>query len=180
MAAPRQMTSETLNPLKGWGADLHIVDFEAKLDPAITERVPPGACVSLNADLNFVLGVGNVFAMPMFNFQASDAPDVSNDGGDAATDAGVYVPISPTGVMSALVSAGAYELTSTNFNTARDYPPNTPLTSPRTTGGGVNRGMLTVGVHKTNTICGVVSRGVVDNGYGFDAVAFWPVFLPAH
>jgi hypothetical protein len=29
------------------------------------------------------------------------------------------------------------------------------------------------------TVVGIVSRGVVDNGYGHNSVAFWPYFLPA-
>ena len=100
--------------------------------------------------------------------------DVVNEGGDPATEAGVWVAISPTGQAMSLVAIGAYELVSTRFVSA-SYPPNTHLTSPKTGG---NAGKLVAGTPYTDTIVGVVSRGVVDNGYGFQALAFWPYYLP--
>jgi hypothetical protein len=108
--------------------------------------------------------------MPLFMFNGSDDPDVKNEGGDPATEKGVWVPINPTGQAMALVAVGAYELVSTAFAQGH-YDPNDPLTSPLT---GANAGKLTVGTMHTDMIVGLVSRGVVDNGYGFDAVAFWP------
>ena len=177
MAAPRQMTSQTLNPLKGWPRP-NALDFEGKFDPSVQTRVPPGACCSLNANGYAVLGVGNSPVMPLFNFQASDDPDVQNDGGDAATTKDVFIAINPTGVLMFLVAVGAYELVSTNYDDTQTYPPNTHLTSPLVNSGAVLAGMLTPGTLGTNTICGVVSRGLVDNGYGYEAVAFWPVYRP--
>lgn len=174
MSAPTNMTAETLNALKGWPS-MAAVDFQAKLDPTIAVRVPAGSCVRLSSTLTFLLGVGNLFAMPMFTFQASDAADVSNSGGNPATVAGAWVPIAPVGYINALVAIGAYELVSTSFDTTANFVPNSPVTSPTT---GANAGLLTLGVAGTNTICGVVSRGVVNNGYGTNALAFWPVFLP--
>lgn len=168
---PRQMTAQTLNALKGW-PQMAAVDFHTELDPSVTSRVAPGSVVHLNDDGFYALGVGNLAVMPMFTFQASDDPDVASDeGGDPATEKGVWVPVSPTGQLTALPANGAYELVSTSFDTGGDYPPNTPLTSP-TTGG--LAGVLTPGTMHTNMIVGIVSRGVVDNGYGHDAVAFWP------
>jgi hypothetical protein len=35
-------------------------------------------------------------------------------------------------------------------------------------------GKLRSGTINTNMIVGIVSRGVVDNGYGKNALAFWP------
>ena len=175
MSAPKQMTAETLNALKGWPR-MDAVDFECKFDSSITSRVPAGSVVYVSSSLTLMLGVGSTNRMPLFTFQASDAPDVSNDGGNAATDKGVYIPIGPTGVVMSLVAIGAYELVSTTY-VAGTYNPNDLLTSPDS---GATAGYLTKGTLGTNVICGVVSRGVVDNGYGSNAIAFWPVFFPVY
>jgi hypothetical protein len=180
MAAPRQMTANTLNALKGWPSQ-SAVDFHSKFDAtqlAAAEPVLAGTVVSLGADGEFELGVGTADRMPLFLFNNSDDPDVENDGGDASTVSGVWVPVAPTGQAMALVAVGAYELTSTQFVTGGNIDvPNTPLFADAY--GGSNVGQLddtTWGGAKT--VVGVVSRGVVDNGYGHDSVAFWPVFFP--
>lgn len=179
MAAPTNMTAETLNALKGWPAP-HALDFEAKLNPAITERVARGAVVHVDSGGTFSLGCDDtaLSPMPLFLFPASDDEDVSNDSPDASTVAGAFVPISPTGVMVALVATGAYELVSTNYVDAA-YAPNDKLTADigtdPVTG---DAGQLKAGVIDTDVICGVVSRGVVNNGYGHNALAFWPVWFP--
>lgn len=172
MAAPRQMTASTLNALKGWPQP-QAVDFETQLDASVPEANKPvleGSVVHVNASGKYELGVGTTRVMPLFTFQSSDDPDVENDGGDASTDRGVWVPISPTGAIMALVAVGAYELVSTSF-VADDYDPNDFLTSDLA---GVNAGKLKKGVIYTDMIVGVVSRGKVDNGFGFTAVSFWP------
>jgi hypothetical protein len=116
-------------------------------------------------------GVGNQKVMPIFMFSASDDLDVAiTDAGDPANDKGVFIPISPTGQALGFPANGAYELASTAI-IAGNFNPNDPLTSPDS---GANAGLLTVGTMHTNMICGIVSRGVVDNGYGIEAVAFWP------
>lgn len=166
------MTAETLNALKGWPQPA-AVDFHAAFAAGVFDihtRVPPGACVHLNADLEYELGVGDEPRMPLFTFQGSDDPDVANDGGDASTERGVWVPIAPTGQVMSLVAIGAYELVTTFFVDA-DYAPNDRLTSPDA---GANAGMLIAGTEYTDMIVGIVSRGIVDNGYGHDALAFWP------
>jgi hypothetical protein len=173
MAAPRQMTANTLNALKGW-PQMNAVDYHAAFDssvPAGDLPVLAGSVVSLNSSGNFILGVGTSKVMPMFLFNNSDDPDVSNDGGDASTTRGVWIPISPTGQAMALVATGAYELVSTAF-VAGSYAPNTPLTSAKS--GSSNPGKLKAGTLGTDMIVGIVSRGVVDNGYGKNAIAFWP------
>jgi hypothetical protein len=114
--------------------------------------------------------------MPLFMFNGSNDQDVVNDGGDPATEKGVWIGISPTGQAMSLVSVGAYELVSTAF-VPGTYNPNDHLTSDAT---GADAGLIRVGTLWTDCVCGVVSRGVVDNGYGYDAVAFWPVYLPPH
>lgn len=176
MAAPRQMTQYTLNALKGWPQPA-AVDFNTTFDPTVIANdtvILPGTVVHLSDAGQYLLGVGSYAVMPMFMFNGSNDPDVQNDGGDASTTRGVFVPISPTGQAMALVAVGAYELTSTAFVSA-SYKPNDKLTSPASGG---NKGLLTAGTLWTHTICGIVSRGVVNNGYGYDALAFWPVFIP--
>jgi hypothetical protein len=172
MAAPRQMTAHTLNGLKGWPAP-HALDFAAKLSEAIPGANLPvlsGTVVRLNSSGKFELGVGTAKVMPLFLFNNSDDPDVQNDGGDAATEAGVWVPVTPSGKAMALPATGAYELTSTEF-VSDTYAPNDALTAA--TAGG-NAGKLAKGTMYTDMIVGIVSRGQVDNGYGFNALAFWP------
>ena len=170
MAAPRQMTANTLNALKGW-PQMNAVDYHSELDSSISGAVLAGSVVSLNSSGKFIQGVGTTSVMTMFLFSNSDDPDVANDGGDASTDAGVFVPISPTGQAMALVAVGAYELVSTAYVSA-SYAVNAPLTADLAAG--ANPGLLQGGTLYTDMIVGFVSRGVVDNGYGKNALAFWP------
>lgn len=177
MAAPRQMTANSLNALKGW-PQMNAVDYTATFASSIPAGDLPvlaGSVVSLNSAGQYILGVGNTKVMPLFLFNNSDDPDVANDGGNAATTAGVFIPIGPTGQALALVATGPYELVSTAFVTG-SYPPNTALTAALS--GSANPGKLQTGVINTNMIVGIVSRGVVDNGYGRSALAFWacPIF----
>lgn len=168
---PVQMTAQTLNALKGW-PNPAAVDYHTEFDETLANVVvPPGSVTHLNSEGKYVLGVGTQAVMPLFMFNGSHDLDVRNDGGDAATEKGVWIPISPTGQAMSLVAIGAYELVSTAF-VEDDYAPNDPLTSALGTTG--NAGKLAVGVLYTDMIVGFVSRGVVDNGYGHDAVAFWP------
>jgi hypothetical protein len=177
MAAPRQMTQFTLNALKGWPAPA-AVDFNTTYDPTVVSQgavVLAGSVCHLSHAGQYLLGVGSMKAMPLFMFNSSDDPDVVNDGGDASVTRGVFVPINPTGQSMALVAVGAYELVSTAFY-PDTYLPNDHLTSklsPDVTAGQLRKGTLW-----TDTIVGIVSRGVVDNGYGFDALAFWPYYIP--
>lgn len=172
MASTTQMTQYTLNALKGWPQPA-AVDFHTEFDSsvaAILNPVPPGSVVHLNSSGFYALGVGTLKVMPLFMFNGSDDPDVINDAGNPATEKGVWVPINPTGQAMALVGMGAYELVSTAF-VEGTYNPNDALTSDLL---GANAGQLKVGTMYTDMIVGLVSRGVVDNGYGYDAVAFWP------
>lgn len=169
MGAPRQMTANTLNALKGWPQPA-AVDYHTEFADTITDEVLPGSVVHLDSDGKYALGVGTDAVMPLFMFNGSNDPDVKNEGGDPATEKGVWIAINPTGQAMALVAVGAYELVSTAF-VAGTYDPNDPLTSDKTGG---DAGKLKVGTLYTDMIVGFVSRGVVDNGYGHDAVAFWP------
>jgi len=169
MAAPRQMTANTLNALKGWPQPA-AVDFHTEFASSITSVVLAGTVVRINSSGKYELGVGTDAVMPLFTFNNSDDPDVINEGGDPATEKGVWVAINPTGQAMALVAVGAYELVSTAYVDA-DYSPNDPLTAAKT---GANAGKLVAGTLYTDMIVGIVSRGVVDNGYGHLALAFWP------
>lgn len=175
MAAPRQMTAKTLNALKGWpqpaAVDFH-TDFSDTTKAWILANGPvyAGSVVHIGTTGQFELGVGTGKVMPLFLFNNSDDPDVINEGGDPATEKGVWIPIAPTGQAMALVAIGAYELVSTQF-IAGSFPINAPLTALDS---GATAGKLYAGTMYTDTIVGLVSRGVVDNGYGHDAVAFWP------
>lgn len=169
---PEMMDAFTLNALKGW-PQLHAVDFITTFSPDITDTVYPGSVLSLDSNGEFILGVGDDPVMPMFLFPKSTDPDVENEAPNAATTRGGYVPINPSGEAMALVGIMALELTSTNFDADAedDYVPNAALTSPKA---GANAGKLVVGTLYTNMIVGLVSRGIIDNGYGYDCVAFWP------
>lgn len=177
MAAPRQMTRHTLDAIKGWPSQ-SAVDFAAKLSDNVPESRRPilsGTVLRLNDAGEYELGCGTMDVMPLFAFNNSDDPDVVNEGGDPATEKGIWIGVSPTGKMMALPAKGAYELMSTEF-ISDTYLPNDFLYA--TTGTGANDGKLRKATKGTHTICGVVSRGVVDNGHGNDALAFWPVLIP--
>jgi len=169
---PRQMTADTLNALKGW-PNPYAVDYEAEFDASLAStRVPAGSVVHLTAGGKYLLGVGNLNVMPLFTFNNSNDPDVVNYGGNPATDRRAWVPFGPTGMAMALPACGAYELVTTQYVTGQSYVPNTPLTSALAGG---NAGKVGPGVIGTNMIVGFVSRvGLQDNGYGHQAVAFWP------
>ena len=167
-----KMTEKTLNALKGW-PNQAAVDFHTEFDAGvfdILDSVPPGSVVHLNDEGKYELGVGTLSVMPLFTFFDSHDPTVINDGGDPATDKGAWIGMTPTGQALSLVASGAYELVSTAFVDGT-YDPNDPLTSPIA---GANAGKLQGGTLYTDMIVGLVSRGIVDNGYGHDALAFWP------
>ena len=157
MAAPISMTAQTLNALKGWGANLHAVDYECGLDSSVTARVPAGSVVHVDpTSAKLKLGVGTRAVMPMFTFSASDDPDVQNQypqnadtayattasNGQPVAAKGGYVPINPSGVLVSLVAVGAYELVSTNFylGASEVFAPQDHLTSPVTNGNGTSNG----------------------------------------
>jgi hypothetical protein len=167
------MTANTLNALKGWPSQ-SAVDYSTKLDSSITTTVLAGSVVHVDPTSGHYKLGNAADQVPLFTFQNSDDPDVANDGGDAAADKGVWVPVSPSGNIMALVATGAYELTSTQYDgVAGDFSPNVPLT-------GLATGKIDATAYNSGLgVCGVVSRkGLQDNGYGHDCIAFWPYFLP--
>lgn len=168
MSTPAQMFDNGLDAPKGWPSP-YAVDKAACLSADETGTVVAGMVCSLDASAEFRLGL-YASAMAIFVRQnAADFDVVSDDGGMVGcTDA---LP-----KLAGLVAAGAYELESTEFNTAGTFNPNTPLTSP--VPAAANAGRLDVGVNYTDTICGVVSDGVVTNERSVDVLRFWPVWLP--
>jgi hypothetical protein len=177
---PTQMTDRTLHIAKGLNS-IDTLDFTAALSSTISSGslpVPAGAVVSLNSSGELILGVGNTKVMPLFMFNSSDDPAASSDGGDPATTVGGWHSFMPPqgGHVRTLPAIGGHELVSTAYVTGQSYPPNTPLTA--NLAAGANPGMLRPGTMGTNMIVGIVSRGLVNNGYGKTALAFWavPVF----
>lgn len=189
MAVPSQMFEHTLNPLKGWPSP-HAVDFSGKLHSDVTiDPLPAGRCVHVAEIEAVAYGPGTSGGVALFKtgvedtqmgiflLQGSDAYDVANPGG---TD---WYAVAPKGVMSGLVAVGAYELETTEYDTAQTYSPNDVLRAVSNdvddtpeTGGGTLTNDADVYV---DAIVGVVSRGAYTNAYGKSALAFWPVWLPA-
>lgn len=179
----RSMTEHTLEVLHGYKTDTDAVTYTTAFDATALSSVTgnvafAGRCVSLNPSGNFVFGVGNR-SMGMWLLMSTDDPDVSNDGGNPATDANAWIPLAPTGQVTAVVAAGAFELGTTEFNSSLTYAPNDTLTAA--TGTTLSTcGVMTKAsaVPYTNPVCGVVSRGVVTNSHGRQELHFWPVYLP--
>lgn len=190
MAAPSQMYTHTLNPLKGWPRDSGL-DFIGTLSAAVTclDPYPAGRCVHVRSITAAAYGPGTSGGLPVFGtgvkgtqmgiflLQGSGDFDVSNPGG---TD---FYAVAPKGVMSGLVATGAYELETTEYNTALTYTVNEPLraiaddttVSSTVDGGRLTNASVTVG---TTAYVGVVSRGTYTNAYGKSVLAFWPVYAP--
>lgn len=183
MPIPRQMTAHTLEAPKGWPSP-HAVDFTAKISANVTiDPVFAGRVVHVNSVGEFEMGLPNVSKaahMAIFLWQNSDDPDVDNPGGDPATVKGVWVAVAPTGKITGLVAAGAYELESTEFDGAQTYLPGDALSAIADNGNAVTGGRITNSgiVAYEEPLCGVVSRGVFENSHAINALAFWPVWLP--
>lgn len=175
------MGLHTLDGLKGWPQP-HAVDFTTTFSPnvAFTSGLPvySGRVVHLNSAGQYEMGCSGT-QMPLFLFPGSTDPDVQNNGGDPTSLVGVYVAIKPSGEAVSLVAIGAYELLSTEYDNTKSYPPNTLLTAGTSNTDSTSGGVLTTGTLATNCICGVVSRGVMTNQLGQNALAFWPVYIPA-
>ncbi len=189
MAAPSQMFEHELNPLKSWPSP-HALDFAGKLDDAVTiDPLPAGRCVHVTDYEAVTYGPGTSGPIPLFStgvnghqmgifiFQGSGDFDVSNPGG---TD---WYPVAPKGILNGLVATGAYELETTEYDTAQTYNPNDLLraraddTNDADEVGGGCLTNQTITLH-TNAVVGVVSRGEYTNSHGKSVLAFWPVYCP--
>ncbi len=187
-----QMFDHALNALKGWPSP-YALDFKGNLHEAVTiDPFPAGRCVHIHeldaadygpgtsgGDAQFQTGVDGT-QMALFTLQGSTSFDVANSGaGGGRTD---WYAIHPRGFIAVLVATGAYELETTEYDTAQTYLPNEPLTgivgntdADPETGGGCLTNACEV---YTDAVCGVVSRGTYTNSYGKSVLAFWPVYLP--
>jgi hypothetical protein len=179
-----QMFDHTLDAVKGW-FHMAALDFTAKLSDNVTITAYAGRCVSLNNDGEFEMGVTGS-KMPIFLLQNSTDADVQNAGGS------VWYPISPEGNLTGLVAKGAYELETTEFDTAQTYYPNDYLravasNSNQTTGGRLtNQSVVALenatslsGSTNPTAIVGVVSRAPRKRQTDRNTVlAFWPVYKP--
>lgn len=180
MATPRQMFDHTLDAIKGW-FHMAALDFSAKLSSNVTiDTVYAGRCVHLNSDGEFELGcLGS--QMPIFLLQNSDDNDVANSGSTR------WYPVGPTGVLTGLVAKGAYELETTEFDSANTYAPNEYLRCKSSSNSSTDGGLLTNasvsvledGGSNPTAIVGVVSRGVRKRQSDRNNVlAFWPIYKP--
>jgi hypothetical protein len=181
MAAPVQMTKHVLEVLKGRTliADL---TYSAKLSANVTiDPVYAGRVVHLNSVGELEMGLATTH-MALFVFERSDDPDVTNDGGDVASDADAFVKVKPTGEIMCFVASGGFELASTEFEpeaTAGVYAPNQMLTATASNSSATTGGRLCKGTVSTHNICGVVSSGVNAPISGRSELRFWSVWLPA-
>ncbi len=174
-----QMFDHTLDAVKGW-FHMAALDFTAKIsaDETGSAYVFAGRVVHLDNNGDFKLGCTGS-QMPIFLLQNGNDADVSNAGG------GVWYPINPEGNITGLVAKGAYELETTEFDTARTYYPNDYLrcdtASAAVAGKLTNNGLSTLvnGGSNPTAIVGVVSRAPRKRQTDRNTVlAFWPVYHP--
>lgn len=181
ITSPVRMTQNTISILKGPASPENVLDYVSQfVSTTVANLTKRGMCVSLNSAGLYVLGCP-LAAMPMFLYNVGDDLDVNNYGGDPSAERDAWVPTQPSGAARAYVGGGGHELCTTAYVTTSSYPPNTPLAS--TTGTGATAGLLRPAVVGTDSIVGVVSQGVVDNGFGANpagnpmspipALAFW-------
>lgn len=173
-----QMFDHTLDAVKGW-FHMAALDFTAKLSSTETVTAYAGRVVHLNDDGEFELGCKGS-QMPIFLLQNGGDSDVTNDGGT------VWYPIGPDGNLTGLVAKGAYELETTEYDSAQTYVPNDYLKANNTDGNAAkgkltNQGISTLvnGGSNPTAIVGVVSRAPRKRQSDRNNVlAFWPVYHP--
>lgn len=184
---PGQMFDHMLNPAKGWPHQAAL-DFQARISPNVLYVMNAGQVAHINSAGELEPGV-KLGQMGLFMFQGAGDLDVNPTGGTSGVF-GSWTPISPSGRIMCLPAKGAYELETTEFETALSYLPGDLLYSPtgNTSGDEGTSGLLTNdGTYASggalytstgNAVVGVVSRGAFTNAYGKLVLAFWPVYLP--
>lgn len=177
MAAPDLMFEHGLDVKKGW-FDMASLDYDAKLASAVTFAVPRGRVVHVDSDGNFRPGAHNT-GVAIFLLNGSADADVSNPGTTAAGNF-MHRAIAPSGKMSGLVATGGYEISTTEFDSARTYTPGDLLTATASNTDAVTGGRITNEsvVQFVNPVVGVVSSGKAKNHNGIQALSFWCVWLP--
>jgi hypothetical protein len=162
---PGQNFDHLLDVISGYDG-MH--DLQHKGAPAEGEEWNRGALISLDAAGNLVAGLDVDHAMPMWAINATGDFDVESDVGNISG-----------GVVAAFPATGGYELVTTEFDetAVASYVPNAPLIEDTGTAGDITAGTVPVSV--SESIVGIVSRGVFEEVYGQSVLQFWPVYLPA-
>ena len=168
---PAQMFDHRLNPIKGWPSPYALDKAKGVGQAAAEQGIKAGMVVHIDSVTGlFMRGLpGN--QVPVFawnDFLAFDA--------QGADDGNISLYGNNKGI-SGLVALGSYELQTTEYVAALNYPANTPLTVCNT--GGANQGKVEPGQFYVNTIVGVISDGESTNVQGVDVVTFWSYFLPS-
>lgn len=143
-----------------------------------------GSVVSLNTNGKMVLGLtegtGNVYPMPMFAKKNAFDPDVTT-GAIGASTGEILASSTVGGRMTAYVATGAFELETSEFDTAATYGYNVALVADAN--GKVTP--ATGSVYGDKTVVGIVSAtpfrskaSMNVNGTGSNRLCFWPVFFP--
>lgn len=168
MAKPAQMYDHELNPVKGW-PNPYATDKAAKMSLEIGQTAYRGMVASLNAAAQLQVGLACA-AMPIFLLNTSTDFDVVGDDGNLVGSTGL-----PN--MSGLVAVNGLELESTEYDTAETYLPNQALTAGAP--GDADAGVIKPGTPYADTLCGIVSDGVLTNEFRKTVLRFWAYFLPA-
>jgi hypothetical protein len=200
LVSPSLMFEQCLNPIKGW-FDEAALDTECKISDNVEFVVPGGRVVHMTEVET--IGSGQISKkvpivemgisgthMALFLIQGQGDFDVNNPG-TTAKGTFVQTAVAPTGINSALVAEGGYELQTTEYDTAQTYAPGDLLSADADNTDGTKGGVLTnktaVGgatplevpwAGTTRAICGVVSRGAYKNEHKQNALHFWPTYLP--
>ena len=179
---PSQMRTHVLDIIRG--RHPHMLQFQAPFFDDTAKALKAGSCVrtvQVNGLPYFAAGVGSETMVPLFLWNKHSDPDVSNDGGDPATDKFPWVSAHPSrdDMAWAVPALACVELATTEFVHAA-YVVNDHLTSAAT---GINAGKITKGTPYTDTICGIVSSGVRVSGvdtdaYDNDILVFWAHYIP--
>ena len=177
MPAPDLMFEHGLDVKKGW-FDMASLDYDAKLNSSVSFDVPRGRVVHVDSSGTFTPGAHNT-GVAIFLLNGSADADVSNPGTTAAGNF-MHKAIAPSGKMSGLVATGGYEISTTEFDSARTYAAGDLLTAAISTSNATTGGVLTNNgvVQYVNPVVGVVSSGKAKNHNGVQSLSFWCVWLP--
>lgn len=169
----------TLEVLKNSLVNPHHLNFVAKLSSNVTFSPKAGRVVRLNASGEFEMGLPNTVGaahMPIFLWSGAADTDVSNP--SSTSGPGEWAAALPDGYLVGLVAVGAWELETTEYDSAQSYNPGDALTATPNNTDSATGGRLTKATAYGAPICGVVSRGVHKNARGKNVLSFWPVWLP--
>lgn len=177
MPAPDLMFEHGLDVKKGW-FDMASLDYDAKLNSSVSFDVPRGRVVHVDSNGTFTPGAHNT-GVAVFLLNGSADADVSNPGTTAAGNF-MHKAIAPSGKMSGIVATGGYEISTTEFDSARTYVAGDLLTAAISTSNAATGGVLTNNgvVQYVNPVVGVVSDGKAKNHNGVQSLSFWCVWLP--